>query len=361
MKKRILALSLCFVMLFSLCSCKADNSVMTVSDTEIPSGVFAYYLNEVMSAPEKYDVTDNDRQTIIEKAELLCKGYAVTALFMNERKVTLGTGNKQSVATRTETLWNLYSDYYKSIGIDKTDITKVITHEERKLSLLEYYFGEKGLKPVSEDELKEEFVDIYVGFKAVEGSLTKTNDAGETVEMTEKEKAALKKRFSTYAQRINDGEITIDEANVAYNSSLGLIVTGDVESSIVRSGDPMFAEDFFDKVNSMSHTKAAVIESGTKIYLVQRERIATDEGDAFFTYRTEVLKQMKMASVENKIKALADKAEADVKRRKLEKIYDILEEARAVGEPTEQAAAEAETTIAESVTTEITEDKTTEA
>ncbi len=324
MKKKITALSLCFIMLFTFCSCGKSDTVMKVSGNEIPAGIFAYYLNEVMSAPEKYGVKESDRQAFIDKAELLCRQYSVTADFMKERKVTLGTGNKQNVATKTETLWNLYGDYYRAAGIQKTDITKVITHEERMMCLLDYYLGEKGLKPVSEDVLKEEFVDIYVGFKAVEGSLSKTNDAGETVEMTEKEKNALRKRFNTYAQRINEEEITIDEANVAYNSSLGLIVTGDVESSLVKKGDPMFAEDFFDRVNSISHTKAAVIESGTKIYLIQRERIATDEGDAFFTYRSEVLKEMKMSAVEKKIISLANDAEVKLKRKKLTETYELL-------------------------------------
>ena len=58
MKKKITALSLCFIMLFTFCSCGKSDTVMKVSGNEIPAGIFAYYLNEVMSAPEKYGVKE---------------------------------------------------------------------------------------------------------------------------------------------------------------------------------------------------------------------------------------------------------------------------------------------------------------
>lgn len=340
MKKKIMVLGLCFVMLVSLCSCgtseKKKTVVMTVSGTQISSGVFAYYLDEVMSQPEKYGVELSDRQAVIDKATHLCRILTATKLFMQERKVRLATDGKQAAASRTETLWNLYSGYYKSVGVEKTDLIDVVTHEERMMSLLDYYFGAQGIKPVSEQELKERFVELYMGFRAVEGSLMKVNDAGETVPMTEKEKNALKKRFESYAQKINDGETTLDEVNVSYNSSLDLIVTGEIEATLMKKGDPMYAEDFFDKVNSISHTRAAVIESGSKIYLVQRERIATDEGDAFFTYREDVLREMKMSAVEKKTESLANKAECKVKSSRLKKIYDTVLDAKGTVQTSEE-------------------------
>ena len=125
----------------------------------------------------------------------------------------------------TENLWSLFSDYYDSIGVSKQDITEIQTHESRMLQLLDHFYGANGKDPVKEIDLKERFVDMYVGFKTIEGSLTRTNDKGETVPLTEKEIKETEKLFSSMAKSINDGTATIDELNIQYNDSLGIIVT----------------------------------------------------------------------------------------------------------------------------------------
>lgn len=324
MKRKITALCLLVILLCSLTACTNKNTVMTVSSQEISSGVFAYYLDKVMSEPKEYGVKEEAKENFLSAAENLCKKYACAISLMAEEGVSLNTQRKQAVSTEVESLWSLYSAYYGSIGVEKTDLTKVITHEYRMKQLVDCYYGAEGKKPVSEDELKEEFVDLYVGFKAVAADLTKTNDMGETVNLTENEKTKLKKQFSSYAEKINNGDSSLDEVNISYNDSLGLITTEDPELIMVKKGDPMYTDDFFQKVLDVSHGRAAVIEDGKTLYLIQRLKIATDDGDAFSEYRSEVLEEMKMPSVEKKINNLAKKAESDMKESKLDKIYDTI-------------------------------------
>jgi len=153
-------------------------------------------------------------------------------------------------------------------------------------------------------DLKERFVDMYVGFKAIEGSLTKINDKGETVSLTENEIKEKEELFSSMAKSINEGTATIDELNAEYNDSLGIIVTSPLSVLLTKEGDPMYEDDFFDTVNGISHGKAKAVKSGDSIYVIERQTIATDDEDAFMTYRSEVLQDMRMGKIEKKLKSL---------------------------------------------------------
>lgn len=334
MKRRITALCLSIIMLLCFASCGKNQTVMTVSGQEIPEGVFTYYLDKVAANPELYEVEEVTKDNIIAAAENECRKYAAAICFMNENGILLSTQRKQSVALETESLWNLYSAYYNEIGVSKPDLTKVITHEYTMEQILDYYYGTDGKKSVSDDSLKEKFTELYVGFKAVEGELTRVSDKGETVSLTDSEKSSLKKKFSSYAADINSGDSTIDEVNISYNDSIGLIVTESLETVLIKEGDPMFSGDFFEKVKDISHGKAAVIESGSSLYLVERQTIAGDEQEFFSQYRSLVLEEMKMPTIEKKIKKLANEAETETKQRKLKKIFDKVEEVRAQRVPT---------------------------
>lgn len=334
MKRRITALCLSIIMLLTFVSCGKSQTVMTVSGQEIKEGVFTYYLDKVAASPELYGIEEATKESIISEAKNECQKYGAAISFMNEKGILLSTQRKQSVALETENLWNLYSAYYNEIGVSKSDLTKVITHEYTMDQILEYYYGTDGKKPVSDDSLKEKFTELYVGFKAVEGDLTKVSDKGETVSLTDSEKSDLKKKFTSYAVDINSGDSTIDEANISYNDSIGLIVTESLETVLIKEGDPMFSGDFFSKVKEISHGKAAVIESGSSLYLVERQTIAGDEQEFFSQYRSLVLEEMKMPTIEKKIKKLANAAETEVKERKLKKIYNKVEEVRAQRVPT---------------------------
>lgn len=328
MKKRILVLCLALAVILSLSACGKSGKIVSVNETEIGEGVFTYYLQRVMSEPKKYGVKEKTQENIISAAVTLCQKYAVTAEYMKKEGITLSNQFKQAVATEVEALWSLYGAFYESVGVKKTDITKAVTHEYRMKQLVDYYYGAKGKNPVKEMDLKEEFVDLYVGFKVISAELTKINDAGEKIELTQSEKDRLKKKFTAYAEKINRDDATIDEVNVAYNDSIGLITTENLETVLIKKGDPMYGDGFFETIEAMSHGRARVLEDGNRLYLVQRQKIATTDEDAFYQYRSEVLEEIKMPEIEKKVKKLMKESEADVKQRKVLKIYDRLEEVK---------------------------------
>lgn len=306
MKRKATAICLLAVMLLlSLAGCGSQKMFMTVDGKGISKELYTYYLDKVLSSADSYGIEAGDRDAATEAAALCCKQYVASMRLMEKEGLSLSAMNKQLVADKVEKLWSLYGTYYKSIGVGKPDITEAISHEYRIKQIIDYYYGPDGLEPTDDADLKEEFVDLYVGFRAISVPLTKTDSLGQEVPLTEKEKEELMAQFRAYRTQINEGEKTIDEINVAYNNSLDIIVTEALEINVVKIGDPMFTEDFYSTMLEISHTRAGLIDCGNTLYLVQREKIATTDDDEFYLYRSELIEELKGEDAENKVEELA--------------------------------------------------------
>lgn len=309
MKKRILKIlcvfSALFVLFFSGCS-KGGKTAVTVNEAEVSNGVYAYYIDKVLSYPDEYAVNEEgsegvaERDAVTETALGLCRNFVAADMLMSDLGLSVSQQLKSEVAENTENIWSLFGEYYKSIDVSKSDITKINTFEAQKMQLLDYYYGKGGKNEVSDDDLKQKFVEMYIGFKCFEGTFTKVNVKGETVEMTEKEKENTISEFRKMAQRVDGGE-SIDDVYADYCSGQGLVATSELEVIVMKENDPMYADDFFSKVSTISHGRAAPVTSGSSIYVVERCTIASSDEDAFEKYRTEVLEEMKMSAIEKKI------------------------------------------------------------
>lgn len=304
--KKVLSLFLSLIILaFTLTCCGESSSyAMTIDGVGIKEGVYAYYL-------DKAEADGKKGEELAEAALQSCKEFAAAEKLMEEKGISVRTYFKRRTAEDTENIWSLFGEYYKKLGISKQDINAVTFHEYRKKELLHYYYGTDGIKPVSQDDLKEEFVDLYVGFKAIEGKLTKTDNMGNTTELTEKDLSDIEKTFASMASKINNGSATIDELNEEYNDSLDLIVTNSLPVILSKDGDPMYDDGFFKKVMDIPHGFARVIKSGSSIYVIERVTIATTDEDAFVEYSSDVLESMKMSSIEKLIKNRAEECVAE--------------------------------------------------
>lgn len=308
--KKVICIICALLILFSLTSCSSNHLYpLSTQNTNITKGVYAYYLDKVLSNAKSYEVDAEDDDAVKEKVLQLCKEHIAASNLMNEYGLTLSQELKSEIASQTESVWSLFGQYYKSIGVTKPDITAVNTFTAQKNQLVEYYYGTNGKKPVSDDTLKQKFVEMYVGFKAFEGTFTKVNVKGETIDMTEKEREKLISTFRKMANKINDGA-SIDDVYEQYCTSQGLVTTGKLEVILMKKGDPMYADDFFDKVLTISHSKAAPVTSGSSVYVIERCTIASTGEDAFEEYRTEVLRELKMPAIEKLISAKVKETEA---------------------------------------------------
>lgn len=326
MKRKSVALCLLIIMIISLfggCSDK-ETVFLTVDGKSISKGLYTYYLDKVLTSPDEYGIKAGDSKAATDAALECCKRYVASERFMKEKSIVLSSKNKQSVATEVETFWSLYSDYYRKAGITKPDLTEAITHEYRLKQIIDYYYGPDGLEPIDEMELKETFVDLYVGFREIAVPLTKTNSLGETVPLTEEEQETLLNLLRTYRNEINEGTKTIDEVNVEYNNTLDIIVTEALEINVVKIGSPMYTQAFYDTMLEISHTKAGIIICPNTMYLVQREKIATTAEDEFYVYRDGLIEELKIDEIREQINTYAAELEADMDKDTAEEIYNGL-------------------------------------
>lgn len=325
MKKKAMAVCLLILLIMSLFSgCSEEKAFLTVEGKSISKGLYTYYLDKVLSAPSQYGIDASDRKAATEAALECCKRYVAAESFMAQEGIVLSAKNKQAVATDVETAWSLYSDYYRRAGIGKPDLTNAVTYEYRLKQIVDYYYGPEGLEPIDEMELKETFVDLYIGFREIPVPLTKTNSLGERVPLTEQEQEALLNLLRGYRNEINEGTKTIDEVNVEYNNSLDIIVTENLEINVVKIGSPMYTQEFYDTMLEISHTKAGIIICPNTMYLVQREKIATTAEDEFYLYRTGLIEELKIDEIREKINVLAAELDSDLDRDAAEEIYGRL-------------------------------------
>lgn len=293
MLKKILGVILTMMCVLSLASCTGGRGYVKLFGEKIPEGVYNYFLAEASEQGDEAEAA----------AEYSVKKYIATERLMKKEGITLSTNYKRMAAEETEKLWSMFSAYYEKTGVTKQDIAEIKTSEMMKKELLHFYYGAGGRGEVSQEKLRSEFAEKYVGFKAVEGSFMTQNDVGESTEISDSEKKALRKKFEAMAKKVNSGT-DIDTVNESYNESQGLIVTQSLSLNIIKENDPLYGEDFFSEVSELSYGEAAVIESGSSIYMLERVRVDSDD-ETFSLYAAEVLEGLKMASVEKKIEKMA--------------------------------------------------------
>ncbi len=292
MLKKLLSITMIIMCVLCLSSCGNDRGYVKVSGEKIPEGVYNYYLAEASEEGDEAQAA----------AEYKVKKYIATGRLMEKEGINLSTNYKRMAAEETEKLWSMFSSFYEEAGVSKQDIAEIKTREMMKKELLHFYYGAGGRGEVSEDELRSEFAKKYVLFKAIEGSFIKQSDMGESTEMADGEKKALRKKFEAMAKKVGSGT-DIDAVNESYNEGLGLIVTQSLSLNVIKENDPLYGSEFFAQVAELSYGEAAVIESGSSIYMLQRVRADSDE-ETFSLYANQVLEGMKMASVEKKIEKI---------------------------------------------------------
>lgn len=307
MKKALVITVLTLMVLSCFSACTGEGYPVSAGGSRIPAGVYAYYLSETKDA---------------DKTAEICRLSAAAQKLMNDEGITLSANYKRIIADETDSKWSVFSSYYEGIGVSKQDITQALTAAYNKKELLDYYYGEKGKTPVSDEKVKAQLDKTYVGFKAIEASYLKISDMGESVMLSDAEKKNLRSRFESMAKSINSGVMTVNEANEAYNESIGIIVTQNPETALIKQGDVLYGDSFFDEIAKLKKGEAAVIESGNSVFLLQRQ-VITNDGDGFvFIYRSEMLEILKSEELEKKLTEIAESLEMKINKRLCKEIAE---------------------------------------
>ena len=129
MKRRFICIILA-VLILSLSGCTNKNkAAVTVDGESISEGVYAYYLDKIMSSPKEYGVDLKNKEKVEKVALSLCAESVAVSRLIKENRLSLSQLSKSSVAENTEKIWGLFGSYYEPEPVEVGKAT-----DELKLS-----------------------------------------------------------------------------------------------------------------------------------------------------------------------------------------------------------------------------------
>lgn len=357
MKKAVAALfSAVFLITGCLSGCSADRAVLTVGGTEVGSEIYRYFLDlavqEMSAGMEAEGATEPDTastatedsaspvtetptvesatsvesttemqppagkistQALYDRAEELCAEYVAVNSLFQAYNCSLTAAEKSEVSVTTNDLWRLYGHYYESIGISKQTFYKIQLSTAYRDAILDALYGEGGITPVSEDQLRQYYEEHYIVFRAISGYYTSVDEEGNFVPMDEAERTATNSAFNNMAERINGGT----DINTAYNDYLKSI--GDTQADetvtvrIASAGSQGYPEGFFDTVHALEQDTAAVVRLGDYIYVIVRLDPYTEDSSYYQANKADILCELKAADFDTLVRGHAQSYDITVK------------------------------------------------
>ncbi len=266
---------LIFALLFAFTACNktSDEGALSVGDANVPSDIFAYYLDDAM----QFKGDGYKKDDALADAETLCARYVKINTEFEKRELTLTSNEKANVADEVNNIWTLFGGYYEKIGVSKETLTKVKTSEAYGKKISDAVFGQGGENEKSLADQKQHFKENYIFFKVINAYLT-----GDTAEDD-----VTKATFENMKVKIT-GTVTIDTVNAEYMKSIGETPDDALEVSMMYKGSDLYPQIFWDTVYVMDNGAVQIITTDDYIFLVQK----VDGSDQFATYQSAVLQSM---------------------------------------------------------------------
>ncbi len=232
MKKKLAALLLAVLTAFGATSCStADQSWSVEKDGErLPVGVYVYNFYSAIAAAQQQEGVDSsvsllEQQIDGQPAEDWIRDeamrYTKEYFYLRDQLDALGASLTDEEKAQGK------SNAAAAWGYIPASVKKYVSQESFEIAygeanmmytkLFNTIYGEGGEKAVSDDELRAYFEETYYDFDYIFSSLAYktsgelTGDEEDTT-MTEEETAARRELFEGYAEKINAGEMTMEEA-----------------------------------------------------------------------------------------------------------------------------------------------------
>ena len=234
MKKLVAGVSACLLLVSALSGCYSEDKAWAArrGDDTAPIGAYIYYLSNAYQ--EALTLVEDDTKSVFDQEidgkdgaqwvkdrarESLKLMYYVDQR-MEDLGLTLDEDDQSQIESLTGSQWSSFSASFDQYGIAQTSVERAYSQfivEYQKV--FEAVYGPGGEKEVSDDELREYYEGAYVDVDYFTCAYTKYNESGSTDTMTDDEKAEAAKEYQQYVTRIQDGELTIEEAAEEYQAA----------------------------------------------------------------------------------------------------------------------------------------------
>lgn len=192
--------------------CSDTTYGMTVDGVKIPAGIYIYYANSSygnalsMIAEENPDLDTTDKkavkaatvegvpvlQWIQDKTTELCVNYVAVEAKFDELGLELDDEAENTIDSMMDYYWAGYEESMIKNGVSEESFRKILVSSYKSEEIFDYYYGIDGEKGVTEEQLKEYYLENnirtqYVTFKLVdgEGNMLKSDGKADMMDMVE--------------------------------------------------------------------------------------------------------------------------------------------------------------------------------
>ena len=267
MRKVISLFLVAVISMVSFASCSGPAKVK-VNGIKIDNEVYAYF----------EDLHDGNEP---EVKKAISRYVTINSEFYN-RNLKLTSAQKSALSLRVDDLWHLYGIHYLKAGVSKQTLYKIETSKLYEDVLLDYYYGQGGVEPVSEDAIKKYFKSNYIAISYATEYLFNIDETGATVPMTDNEKATIINGFTKSEALVNTGT-PIEGAT-----------DKEVHNAIINSSyDGSFPSGFYKEVANIKVGSASTVLLNDYAFLVKRIDIFDKTYNYYDSYRTQCLRELK--------------------------------------------------------------------
>ena len=302
---KLTALALAVVLAFGAASCStADQSWSAEKDGDrLPVGVYVYNLYAAINAAGQQEGVDSsvsllDQQIDGQSAEDWIRAealrYTKEIYYLRDQLDALGIPLTEDEQAQAESLaasaWGYIPDSVKKYVAQDSFVIAYGETSVMYSKLFDAIYGEGGSNEVPDDDLRAYFEDTYYDFDYVLSSLSYkedtelTGEEGESSEMTEEEASARRELFEGYAEKINAGEMTMEEAAEDFAS----VISSEDEELTHQLIDGAYIDSYFPDgvraaLDEMADGEVRTLEVSTLsdgILLLQKNALS----DAYDTF-----------------------------------------------------------------------------
>lgn len=283
------------------------------TDPSVPAGEPEATAADARNTTAAVSAGSVDLQSLYDRAAELCADYvAVNSLFA-AYDCTLSVEEKSTASVRTNDLWRLYGSYYESLGVSKQTLYKIEYNSVCRDAVLDALYGADGTEPVPEAEVRKYYEDHHIVFRAISGYYTDIDEDGNTVPMSDEQRAATDSTFASMADRINAGT-DMDTVYNDYLESLGNEEPNETVSvRVASSADQGYPEGFFETVHALEQDKASVVRLGDYIYVIVRMDPYTGDSVYYEENKAQSLRELKAEDFKAVVRQCAEEYEITVR------------------------------------------------
>ena len=231
-KKAALFFMAAAVIMLSFASCHGKGEIaMTIDGVEISAAHYLYFLVSAdMNARQKLAAPDdegNPTYTIPVDPDKLAKevvdgetffvhvqnaamksvkNYAAIVKKCEEFDAKMTDEEIANIKMYADYYWQQVGAAYQNNGVSKESYAKAMEGEMMMQALIKKLFDKGGVQAASEEEVKKSLSENFALANTLSVEWTTTNDAGESVSLTDEEKAEKKKTLEKFVERLNKGE-----------------------------------------------------------------------------------------------------------------------------------------------------------